>query len=74
MFSFACFCLAFSFQLCKEDAWCRVAGELAAEPQEGTTVPPGPGTARVKLIDALYSIGDTELERVKMKTELVDWD
>ena len=48
-----------------------MAGEIAAEPQDGITQTPGPGTARVNLIDALHSIGDAELARVSMKSEMI---
>ena len=56
----------------REALVCRVAGEIAAAPKEGSSVPPGSGTARLQLIDALHSIGDAELARVQMKVEPLD--
>lgn len=74
-------CLCLAFQACQpkprdvnyelEHHLCRVAGEIAAEPQEGSTETAGPATARLKLIDALHSIGEKDLQRVKISTELI---
>jgi hydroxyethylthiazole kinase-like sugar kinase family protein len=50
---------------------CRVAGEIAAASDPGASQAPGPGTARVKLLDALYKIGEQELKGVEMKAESV---